>query len=116
MQNFLHFYQIYEAKNLVMFDYGISENRQRYGQDTPPAYPMERIRLPIALFPSPGDTLATPADVSDLVDRLGENVVFEHVVPVPNFRHVDFVTGYRANDILHNVAIDLMRKYAAEGR
>ncbi|XP_054934085.1 gastric triacylglycerol lipase-like [Dermacentor andersoni] len=85
-------------------------------RDTPPPYPLERIRLPIALFPAPGDTVATPADISDLVDRLGENVVFEHVVPVPTFRHLDFATGYRANDILHNVAIELMRKYAVEGR
>ncbi|XP_075529853.1 gastric triacylglycerol lipase-like [Dermacentor variabilis] len=85
-------------------------------RDTPPPYPLERIRLPIALFPSPGDTVATPSDVSDLVDRLGENVVFEHAVPVPTFRHLDFATGYRANDILHNVAIELMRKYAFEGR
>ncbi|XP_075530848.1 lysosomal acid lipase/cholesteryl ester hydrolase-like [Dermacentor variabilis] len=114
-QNFLHYYQIYKARNLVMFDYGISANRQRYGQDTPPPYPMERIRLPIALFPSPGDTVATPSDVSDLVHTLGENVIFEHVVPETTFRHVDFATGYRANDILHNVAIELMRKYATEG-
>ncbi|XP_070383268.1 lipase member N-like isoform X2 [Dermacentor albipictus] len=115
-KNFLHLHQIYKAKNLVMYDYGKLENRQRYGQDTPPPYPLERIRVPIALFPAPGDTVATPADVSDLVDRLGESVVFEHAVPVPTFRHLDFATGIRANDILHHVAIELMRKYAVEGR
>ncbi|XP_037581742.2 lysosomal acid lipase/cholesteryl ester hydrolase-like [Dermacentor silvarum] len=114
MQNYLHYSQVYKAKNLVMYDHGRSENRRRYGQDNPPPYPLERIRLPIALFPSPGDTVATPADVADLVDRLGENVVLEHRVPQPSFRHLDFATGYRANDILHNVAIGLVRKYADE--
>ncbi|XP_075529851.1 lipase lipl-1-like [Dermacentor variabilis] len=114
-QNFLHYHQNYEAKNLLMFDYGTVENRRLYGQAKPPPYPLERIRVPIALFPAPGDTVATPADVADLVDRLGKNVVFEHVVPVLTFRHLDFATGYRANDILHNVAIELMRKYAVEG-
>ncbi|XP_054934086.2 lysosomal acid lipase/cholesteryl ester hydrolase-like [Dermacentor andersoni] len=114
-QNFLHYHQIYEAKNLVMFDYGTVKNRRLYGQAKPPPYPLERIRVPIALFPAPGDTVATSADVSDLVDRLGENVIFEHVLPVPTFLHMDFAIGYKANDILHNIAIELMQKYADEG-
>ncbi|XP_070383267.1 gastric triacylglycerol lipase-like isoform X1 [Dermacentor albipictus] len=88
---------------------------EQLNQAKPPPYSLERIRVPIALFPSPGDTVATPADVSDLVDTLGKNVIFEHVVPVPTFHHMDFAIGYRANDILHNVAIELMRKYALEG-
>ncbi|XP_049511371.1 lipase lipl-3-like [Dermacentor silvarum] len=114
VQNFLHFYQIYKAKNLVMYDHGEEENRRRYGQATPPQYPLERIRLPIALFSSQGDILADTSDVADLAYRLGSNIVLNYIVPQPSFCHQDFVNGYRANDILHNIAIELAKKYSSQ--
>lgn len=114
VQNFLHFYQIYKAKNLVMYDHGEAENRRRYGQVTPPPYPLERIKIPIALFSGQGDILADTADVSDLAYRLGTSLVFHRVVPQPSFRHQDFVNGNRANDFLHNTAIELAKKYLSQ--
>ncbi|XP_075531808.1 gastric triacylglycerol lipase-like isoform X2 [Dermacentor variabilis] len=114
VQNFLHFYQIYKAKNLVMYDHGEEENRRRYGQETPPPYPLERIRVPIALFSSQGDILADQSDVADLAYRLGSNLVLNYIVPQPSFCHQDFVGGNRANDILHNIAIELAKKYSSQ--
>ncbi|XP_037273318.2 lipase member K isoform X1 [Rhipicephalus microplus] len=113
VQNFLHFYQIYKAKNLVMYDHGKDENRRRYGQVTPPPYPIERIKVPIAMFSSQGDVLADTADVTDLAYRLGTSLVFHRVVPQASFTHQDFVSGNRANDFLHNTAIELAKKYSA---
>ncbi|XP_037525697.1 gastric triacylglycerol lipase-like isoform X1 [Rhipicephalus sanguineus] len=110
VQNLLHFHQVYKAKNFVMYDHGPFGNLRRYGQRTPPPYPLDRIRLPIALFWSHGDTLAGEDDVGTMAAALGSNVILNYPVPVRTFRHLDFATGYRANDILHNVALELIRK------
>ncbi|XP_049274130.1 gastric triacylglycerol lipase-like [Rhipicephalus sanguineus] len=114
VQNLLHFHQVHKARNFVMYDHGPSENLRRYGQRTAPAYPLDRIRLPIALFWSHGDNLAGEADVGTMAAALGSNVVLNYEVPVPTFRHLDFATGYRSNDILHNVALELLRKHLDE--
>ncbi|KAH6923551.1 hypothetical protein HPB50_002190 [Hyalomma asiaticum] len=106
------FNAVYKARNFVMYDHGPSENLRRYGQRTAPAYPLDRIRLPIALFWSYGDNFAGEADVGTMAAALGSNVILNYQVPARDFRHLDFATGYRANDILHDVALDLVRKRA----
>lgn len=111
-QNGRHYYQVYRAKEFVMYDHGRVGNRHRYGQSTPPPYPVERITARVAGFYSEGDQLAVARDEEDLIARLGDAVVFHRKVPQKTFRHMDFSLGYRANDFLHNVAIDLVRKYA----
>ncbi|KAL1438685.1 hypothetical protein MTO96_047876 [Rhipicephalus appendiculatus] len=87
------------------------QNLHHYYQATPPAYPLERIRTQFAMFSSEGDQMADPHDVNYLVARLGDNVVVHHIVAQPTMRHLDFAVGYNATEILHNVAIDVVRKY-----
>ncbi|XP_070395759.1 lysosomal acid lipase/cholesteryl ester hydrolase-like isoform X2 [Dermacentor albipictus] len=115
VQNLHHYYQIYRANDFIMYDHGVKENRRRYSQATPPAYPMERIRTLFALFSSEGDRMADPRDVDYLVSRLGDNVVLHHVVPQPTMRHLDFAVGFNATEFLHKVAIDVIHKYADSG-
>ncbi|XP_075742163.1 gastric triacylglycerol lipase-like, partial [Rhipicephalus microplus] len=86
------------------------QNLLHFHQRTPPPYPLDRIRLPIALFWSYGDTLAGEHDVGTMAAALGSNVILNYPVPVRTFRHLDFATGYRANELLHNVALELIRK------
>ncbi|XP_049511518.1 gastric triacylglycerol lipase isoform X2 [Dermacentor silvarum] len=112
VQNMRHYHQMYKAKNFVMYDHGATENRQRYGQVAPPAYPLERITTSIALFTSEGDFVADTRDVEDLVTRLGSSVILHRVVPEKTFAHVDFALGYRANKLVHNMAIDIIRQHA----
>ncbi|KAH6925016.1 hypothetical protein HPB50_027168 [Hyalomma asiaticum] len=111
IQNVMHLYQIYKAKDFVMYDHGAKENRKRYGQPGPPAYPLERITAPWAIFSSEGDRIANPRDVADLVARLGPRVLMHRVVPHKAFRHMDFGIGYRANEFLHDIAIDVIKNY-----
>lgn len=113
-QSIRHYYQIYRARNFIRYDHGRIENRRRYGQDTPPPYPVEKLNVPVAVFSSDGDTVADKRDVELLVARLGDNVVFRSVVPEKTLRHFDFAVGYRANEILHNIAIGLVRDHATQ--
>uniref|UniRef100_G3MRU5 Lipase n=1 Tax=Amblyomma maculatum TaxID=34609 RepID=G3MRU5_AMBMU len=114
IQNMRHYYQVYRAQNFVMYDHGAMENMWRYGQRTPPPYPLERITSPYAIFSSEGDLVADTQDVANLVARLGETAILHRVVPQKTLRHLDFALGYNANDFLHDVAIDLIRKHASQ--
>ncbi|KAH6925015.1 hypothetical protein HPB50_027167 [Hyalomma asiaticum] len=116
IQNFKHYHQMYKARDFVMYNHGSKENRKRYGQARPPAYPLERITTPWAVFSSEGDVVADPRDVEDLVARLGPSVLLHRVVPQKTFRHVDFSIGYRAKEFLHDVAIDVIKTYTDHSR
>ncbi|KAH6948689.1 hypothetical protein HPB50_025862 [Hyalomma asiaticum] len=110
IQDFYHYHQMYKAKNFIMYDHGTDENRKRYNQEEPPAYPLERITTPVALFSSEGDTTADPRDVEYLAARLGDSLLLHNVVPEKTFQHCDFAVGIKANDFLHNVAMDLVKR------
>ena len=43
-----------------MYDFGKRENRERYGQDTPPVYSIEKITAPVAAYWSENDWMAAP--------------------------------------------------------
>ena len=43
-----------------MYDFGKRENRERYGQDTPPIYSIEKITAPVAAYWSENDWMAAP--------------------------------------------------------
>lgn len=111
-QNLRHFVQVYREENFNMYNYGTDENNKHYGQAQPPAYPVERITVPVALFSSAGDTLADPEDVAGLVERLGPTVISNRVVPPPDFRHLDFVYGYQATDFLHKPMLETLQNRA----
>lgn len=115
VQNMRHYHQIYKAKNFLMYDHGMLENQRRYGQVAPPAYPLEHIRTPFALFSSQGDLVADTRDVADLVKALGSNVISHIVVPQRTFGHADFAAGYNAREFLHEIAIDIIRQHV-QGR
>ncbi|KAL1477523.1 hypothetical protein MTO96_035671, partial [Rhipicephalus appendiculatus] len=84
----------------------------QFNQETPPAYPLDRVKTKFALFTSEEDLMADPHDVDYLVARLGGNVVVHYIVPQPTMQHLDFAAGYKATEILHNVAIDIVRRCA----
>ncbi|XP_065307849.1 lipase member M-like isoform X2 [Dermacentor albipictus] len=111
-QNLRHFVQNHAKKDFLMYDYGAVKNKERYGQTEPPAYDVDSVTVPVALFSSEGDTIADPQDVSLLAERLGSKLLFNHVVPPDDFRHVDFLNGYQATDFLHDIMIDTLEEYA----
>lgn len=112
-QNLLHYAQVFRAKNLIRFDYGKEENMAKYGQVDPPAYPLEKIRAPFAIFQGEGDIFADPQDVDDLAERLQDVLVLKQVMPDPDFGHLDFIFGYDATDILHRPMINLVSNYTS---
>ncbi|XP_077531280.1 lipase 1-like [Haemaphysalis longicornis] len=103
--------KVKKRKNLVRYDYGAIKNMARYGQATPPVYPLEKITAPVALFRGMGDIIADPKDVEDLSRRLRHVLVMDYVVPDEDFTHQDFLFGYNATDILHRPMISLLKNF-----
>ncbi|KAL1485090.1 hypothetical protein MTO96_049237, partial [Rhipicephalus appendiculatus] len=81
--------------------------------DDPPPYPLEKIRVPFAIYQGEGDIFADPRDVEDLAERLRDVLVLRKMMPDPNFGHLDFIFGYDATDILHRHMIDLVSNYTS---
>lgn len=110
-QELVHYSQVNRRKNLVRYDYGLIKNVALYGKITPPAYPLEKIRVPVALFKGLGDQFAHPRDTEDLSNRLRHLLVLDYVVPDPEFQHLDFIFAYNATDILHRPMIRVLKNY-----
>ncbi|XP_054934115.1 lysosomal acid lipase/cholesteryl ester hydrolase-like [Dermacentor andersoni] len=107
----LHYTQVYRARNFVRFDYGILKNLVKYGQVKPPAYPLEQIRVPVAIYQGQGDNFAVPQDMDDLSERLKHVLVLKYMVPDPDFGHLDFLMGFNATAILHSHMMYLISQY-----
>lgn len=110
-QELVHYAQVYKTKNLVRYDYGKKENQARYGQDAPPEYPLENIRVPLAVFKGRADIFADPQDVEDLIRRLRDVIVIDYEVPDTDFGHLDFIYGFNATEILHRPMIEVLANY-----
>ncbi|KAH7939081.1 hypothetical protein HPB52_005434 [Rhipicephalus sanguineus] len=104
---------MFQQVGYLFVDRITTANRAKHqGAEEPPEYPVERIKVPLALFSSVGDTLANPEDLSAFIDSLSSPPLFNHVVPQQDFRHVDFLFGLNTYDYLHKHMIETLEKYA----
>ena len=71
------------------FDYGVEENRKRYGQDQPPNYDLSNIEHKVHLFAGGEDLLSNPTDVQRLKDELRNSELKIY----PKMGHLTFMTG-----------------------
>lgn len=56
-RQFLHYAQEITSKKFRKYDYGSSENLDKYGQISPPDYDLNKITAPIALYYGSNDRL-----------------------------------------------------------
>ncbi|XP_061717352.1 lipase 3-like [Cydia pomonella] len=92
-----------------MFDYGQDGNMKQYGTPTPPQYPLQKITLPIALFGSQNDWLASTTDVTKLYQQL-PSLIENYVVPLKEFNHIDFLWAIDAPKLVYNKLLELLEK------
>ncbi|XP_040078977.2 lipase 3-like [Ixodes scapularis] len=94
---------------LMMFAL-LSERPAYNGKIKPPSYSLARTKVPVAIYWSQNDWLASETDVRHLRDDL-PNVVSFYKVPDPQFTHIDFGWGCNATKILYEPMIKEMKKY-----
>ncbi|KOB72805.1 Acid lipase-2 [Operophtera brumata] len=106
----IHYAQ--EIKNkgrFQMFDFGPSGNFKLYGTINPPKYPVHEITLPIALFSSDNDLLASDIDVTNLYIQLA-NPIEHYVVPFKEFNHMDFLWAIDAPTLVYDKLLQLLEE------
>ncbi|KAK2523501.1 lysosomal acid lipase/cholesteryl ester hydrolase [Columba guinea] len=108
VQNIIHWHQIIYGDRFQAYDYGSKENTKKYNQSFPPAYKIEKIGIPIAVWSGGKDTFADPKDMAKLLPRITNLIYHEHF---PTWGHLDFIWGLDATERMYWKIIELIRKY-----
>ncbi|XP_010225176.1 PREDICTED: lipase member N-like [Tinamus guttatus] len=107
VQNILHWHQLILANRFQAYDYGTKENMKKYNQATPPAYEIEKINTPIALWSGGRDKFADPNDMGRLLPRIKNLIYYDNF---PDWGHLDFIWGVDAPKKMYWKIIELIRK------
>ncbi|NXK96007.1 LIPM Lipase, partial [Formicarius rufipectus] len=108
VQNIIHWHQLARADQLQAYDYGSKENMKKYNQTAPPAYKIEEITVPTAVWSGGEDTLADPKDMARLLPRITNLIYHEHF---PEWGHLDFLWGLDAAEKMYMKIIELLKKH-----
>lgn len=104
VMNIAHWAQMVRTGRFEMLDMGTPENNmERYGQDSPPMYPISNLNVDLSLFYGGVDTLGTVEDLKSWLPLIPQNRV-KQVKYLANYGHLDIVWGIRANrDIYEHI-------------
>lgn len=109
VQNIVQWAQAVKYGKLMAYDYGKAGNMAHYNQSTPPAYNIQDMMVPTALWSGGQDTLADPKDVAVLLTQIPKLVYHRNI---EHWEHLDFIWGLDAPQEMYNKMIELMRQYA----
>ncbi|KAF2979685.1 hypothetical protein EK904_003041 [Melospiza melodia maxima] len=109
VQNVIHWQQIKYADQFQAYDYGCKENMKKYNQTAPPAYKIEEIKVPTAVWSGGQDKFADPKDIARLLPQITNLIYHEHF---PTWGHLDFLWGLDATEKMYLKIIELLKKYA----
>jgi hypothetical protein len=108
VQTLDHELQMYQAQRFQYFDYGKKENLEKYGTETPPEIPVNKINgMPIAMFVGNSDLLGDVKDNQWLKEQLGTNVI--------HYKEYDYgcATFYIGKDMSYlEDLVNVMRPYS----
>lgn len=77
-------------------------------QSTPPAYKIEEISTPIAVWSGGQDEFADPKDMAKLLPQIKNLLYHEHF---PSWGHLDFIWGLDATEKMYQKIVELMTKF-----
>jgi len=96
----VHYVQEIKSKKFAHYDFGKKGNNEAYGQDHPPEFSIEAVKIPVASYWSQNDWLAEPQDVLRYLTRL-PNKYATYEVPFELWNHLDYLWGIDAKTILY---------------
>ncbi|KAI3835109.1 hypothetical protein MKW92_035246 [Papaver armeniacum] len=110
-KNSMHLAQTSNSGKFTKYDYGIG-NMLKYGQPTPPPYPLTDIPKDLPIFISYGvnDALADPQDVEHLLSDMDHPKDKLEVQKIENYGHLDFIIATNANRIVFKPMIAFLKR------
>jgi len=103
----IHYAQLIRSGKFEMFDFGTQGNIEHYNTSKPPAYNLQNIRVPIALFYGELDELADPTDVAHLLAELPPSSIV-HVEEIPHYGHRDFNWSIDAYKVIYQTIVKMI--------
>ena len=110
LRNMKHWIQIYKAKKVQKYDYGVIENLIHYGTIVPPVYDLKQMRkysIPSLMTVSDSDPFANPQDTLDFIDNIENKKVVE-VLSLTNYNHIDYFWADSAIDEIFPKVLEFM--------
>ncbi|KAI3854924.1 hypothetical protein MKX03_009082 [Papaver bracteatum] len=110
-KNGIHLAQTSNSGKFTKYNYGIG-NILKYGQATPPPYPLTNIPKDLPIFMSYGDNdaLAYPKDVEHLLSDMKHPKNKLEVQRIKNYGHLDFIIATNANRIVFKPMIAFLKR------
>ncbi|XP_065085053.1 lipase 3-like [Ochlerotatus camptorhynchus] len=109
IRQFMHFMQCYRSGRFAQFDHGKAGNTKRYGHSTPPAYALDLVTAPVAIYYGSNDRFVSAEDVKLLAKKL-PNVVLRYLHPNPKWNHIDFLYSVEAPQVYRHI-LNLIRSF-----
>jgi len=114
--NVLHWVQMVRSGLVSKYDFGIRhENKEKYGEATPPLYDFSKVNADMYLYWSPKDWVADEKDIEDYLLKVLPKEYIKENNKLDDFNHVDFLWGKNAAEkiykpILNTIQNDLTPK------
>lgn len=106
----VHYIQSVRSGGFNKFDFDDKKtNRKIYGSDTPPAYELSKIIAPVNLYYSNNDDTAAVSNVMLLKSQL-PNIKSSYLVPINDFKHVDFIYSRYLRKALNENLVNTINK------
>lgn len=106
----VHYIQSVRSGGFNKFDFDDKKtNRKIYGSDTPPAYELSKITAPVNLYYSNDDDTAAVENVMLLKSQL-PNIRSSYLVPIDDFKHVDFIYSRYLRKALNDELVSTIKK------
>ncbi|KAJ2948243.1 hypothetical protein O0L34_g7471 [Tuta absoluta] len=100
--------QAYVRGDFARFDYGPQTNMEVYGTIEPTKYDLSKVVVPVALYYSAEDWLATPEDV----ERLARELPNKEVLRLSNYSTMDFLFGNQVTETKYNWLMSSINAYS----
>lgn len=106
----IHYIQEYISNQFRQYDHGTKKNLKIYGQEEPPAYPLENITAEMYIYYSLADASADYRDVERLPPYLS-NLKYMFLVEDPTWDHIDFLFALKVKSTVNDKVVQFCKEY-----
>ncbi|XP_051160798.1 lipase 1-like isoform X2 [Leptopilina boulardi] len=110
LKQIIHYHTGMMNGEFSLYDYGAVKNLLLYNTTVPPKYPIENIKVPIAIFYGVNDFLSSPGDVLYLSSKLPK-VIGKFVVRERKLNHLDFIYGKNVRQLVYGQLLKILNNF-----